>query len=88
MITFKPKVADIHKDIFKIKKGLLFLIGGRAGMKTASISKKIAINLCLNPDDRTVLIREQNVQIKQSIFFSVRDSFHKINNHPNVNNYY
>ena len=88
MVRFKPNVADIHKDIFKINKGLLFLIGGRAGMKTESVSKKIAINLCLNPDDRTVLIREQNVQIKQSIFFSVRKSFHKINNQPNVNNYY
>ena len=67
MIKFKPKVADIHKQIFKVKSGLLFLTGGRAGMKTASVSKKIAINLCLKPDDRNVLIREQTVQIKQSI---------------------
>ncbi len=82
-IEFEPQVADIHKPIFKIENGLIFLLGGRAGMKTASVSKEIAIDLCINPDLRTVLIREQSVQIKQSIFYGVKKEFDNINNQVN-----
>lgn len=78
-IVLTPKVANIHRPIFDMSTGTAIFIGGRAGMKTQTVSKKIIAEMCIKHDIRTVVVRDQAVQLKNSILYQIKAKFAEVN---------
>lgn len=84
MINIEPDVADCHKGVFKAltqKRNSMdthIFIGGRAGMKTQTISKFIIAFLLTNQNARCCIVRDQAVQLKNSILHSIRSKFGEV----------